>query len=116
MHRIYEGLGVSQDLTFCELNPDGYDHIIIGDKRVDFPKGKENLIEWLKSHFPHEAKGIDSYFANLTNMIASLSRIGKLTTFKCGDTKTAKNAKPLYFLCASLCALRLVFYTFCVLR
>ncbi|MBK7452564.1 MAG: NAD(P)/FAD-dependent oxidoreductase [Anaerolineales bacterium] len=79
LRRIYDGLGVSQDLTFCELNPDGYDHIIIGDKRVDFPKGKENLIERLKSHFPHQAKGIDSYFADLTNMMESLSNIGKLS-------------------------------------
>jgi all-trans-retinol 13,14-reductase len=69
LRRIYDGLGVSQDLTFCELNPDGYDHIIIGDKRVDFSKGKENLIGRLKSHFPHETEGIDSYFADLTDMM-----------------------------------------------
>jgi len=78
LRRIYEGLGVSQDLTFCELNPDGYDHIVIADRRVDFPKGKENLIERLKSHFPHEAKGIDGYFTDLTNMVESLSRIGDM--------------------------------------
>ena len=29
LRRVYEGLGVSQDLEFCELNPDGYDHIYI---------------------------------------------------------------------------------------
>jgi phytoene dehydrogenase-like protein len=75
---IYEGLGVSADLTFCELNPDGYDHIIIGDRRVNFPKGKENLIARLKSHFPQEAEGIDGYFADLIDMIRSLSRIGDL--------------------------------------
>ncbi len=79
LRSIYEGLGVAGDLTFCELNPDGYDHIIVGDKRVDFPKGKENLIERLKSQFSHEAKGIDSYFADLTNMMESLSNIGKLS-------------------------------------
>ena len=78
LRRIYDGLGVSQDLTFVELNPDGYDHIFIGEKRIDFPKGKENLIERLKSHFPQEAKGIDSYFADLTNMVESLSHIGNL--------------------------------------
>jgi all-trans-retinol 13,14-reductase len=78
LRRIYEGLGVSQDLTFCELNPDGYDHIIIGDRRVDFPKGKRNLIERLISHFPHERKGIEGYFTDLTKMIESLSRIGDL--------------------------------------
>ncbi len=79
LRRIYDGLGVSGDLTFCELNPDGYDHIFIGDKRVDFPKGKENLIERLKSHFPHEAKGIDSYFADLIGMTEGLRNIGKLS-------------------------------------
>src|SRR5512135_3286477 len=79
LRNIYEGLGVSQDLTFCELNPDGYDHIIIGDRRVDFPKGKANLIERLKGHFPQEAAGIDSYFATLTNLIESLSRVSDLS-------------------------------------
>ena len=78
LRRIYDGLGVSQDLTFVELNPDGYDHIFIGEKCIDFPKGKENLIERLKSNFPHEAKGIDFYFADMTNMVESLSRIGNL--------------------------------------
>ena len=27
MRRIYEGLGVSRDLAFCELNPNGFDHV-----------------------------------------------------------------------------------------
>jgi all-trans-retinol 13,14-reductase len=79
LRRIYDGLGVSQDLTFVELNPDGYDHIFIGEQRVDFPKGKDNLIERLKSQFPHEAQGIDAYFATMTNMIGSLSRVGNLS-------------------------------------
>ncbi len=78
LRRIYDGLDVSQDLAFVELNPDGYDHIVVGDKQVDFPKGKENLIERLKGHFPHEAKGIDSYFADLTGMTNGLRNIGKL--------------------------------------
>src|SRR5512147_1406529 len=78
LRNIYDGLGVSQDLTFVELNPDGYDHIVIGEQKFDFPKGRENLIERLKSHFPHEAKGIDSYFAELTDMIETLGNIGRL--------------------------------------
>ena len=28
MRAVYEGLGVSKDLSFCELNPDGFDHVI----------------------------------------------------------------------------------------
>jgi len=77
LRRIYDGLGVSQDLAFVELNPNGYDHIVIGNKQIDFPKGKENLIERLKGHFPHEAQGIDGYFADLTAMIDGLRNIGR---------------------------------------
>jgi all-trans-retinol 13,14-reductase len=78
LRRIYDGLGVSQDLTFVELNPDGYDHIFIGDRKIDFPRGKENLIDRLKSHFPHEAQGIDAYFADLTAMMDGLRSLGNL--------------------------------------
>ena len=78
LRRIYDGLGVSQDLTFIELNPDGYDHIFIGDRKIDFPKGRENLIERLKSQFPHEAKGIDAYFADLSAMIEGVRHLGNL--------------------------------------
>ncbi len=62
LRRIYQGLGVSKDLSFVELNPEGYDHIFIGEERFDFPKGREALIDMLKSRFPHEAEGIDRYF------------------------------------------------------
>ncbi len=78
MRRIYEGLGVSQDLAFCELNPDGYDHIFIGEKRFDLPKGKENLAARLKEYFPHEAAGIDGYLSTVSNMVESLNALGRV--------------------------------------
>src|SRR5205085_6024435 len=30
MRAIYEGLGLSGDLVFCELNPDGFDRVRVG--------------------------------------------------------------------------------------
>ena len=78
LRRIYDGLGVSQDLTFVELNPDGYDHIFIGERKFDFPRGRENLIERLKSHFPQEAKGIDAYFADLESITEGLKHLAAL--------------------------------------
>ncbi|HNC09708.1 MAG TPA: NAD(P)/FAD-dependent oxidoreductase, partial [Anaerolineales bacterium] len=80
LRRIYDGLGVSQDLSFVELNPNGYDHIVVGDKQIDFPKGRENLIERLKEHFPHEASGIDSYFDDMKAMVEGLRNIGNLSS------------------------------------
>jgi len=78
LRQIYEGLGVSGDMAFCELNPDGYDHIVIGDEQFDFPKGRKNLISRLKTRFPHEAKGIDDYFATLEKMNTGLRNLGRI--------------------------------------
>ncbi len=78
LRAIYEGLGVSEDLEFCELNPDGFDHIFIGDERFDLPKGKEALATYLKSRFPGEAKGIDGYIDTVASMMGGLSKVGKI--------------------------------------
>jgi phytoene dehydrogenase-like protein len=63
LRRIYEGLGVANDLVFLELDPDGYDRVFVGDDRFDIPKGLEAFRERLKQRFPSEAHGIDRYFA-----------------------------------------------------
>jgi phytoene dehydrogenase-like protein len=79
LRRIYEGLGVSQDLEFCELNPNGYDHIFIGSERFDFPKGKANLAAYLKDRFPKEQIGIDGYLTAVSDLMEGaglLSRAG----------------------------------------
>ncbi|MBC8330504.1 MAG: NAD(P)/FAD-dependent oxidoreductase [Anaerolineae bacterium] len=78
LRRTYEGLGVSGDLEFCELNPDGYDHVFIGDEQFDFPKGRENLIARLKDRFPHESAGIESYFDTLIGLMENLSQMGRV--------------------------------------
>lgn len=77
LRRVYEGLGVSQDLEFCELNPDGYDHIYIGQERFDFPKGKANLAARLKERFPREAAGIDGYLNTVVDLMESASVLGR---------------------------------------
>jgi phytoene dehydrogenase-like protein len=81
LRRIYEGLGISQDLAFCEINPDGYDHVLIGpsgEERFDYPKGKERLIERLKQRFPHEQAGIDHYFEAIERLTSGLSRMTRM--------------------------------------
>lgn len=66
MREIYEGLDLSQHLTWLELNPDGYDHVQIGqDFRFDIPKGYDNAVERLIERWPAEAKGIRAYMHTL---------------------------------------------------
>ncbi|MCB9683193.1 MAG: NAD(P)/FAD-dependent oxidoreductase [Alphaproteobacteria bacterium] len=59
--QILEGLGVGPELTFCEINPDGFDHVWIGDQRFDLPKGKDVLAARLADRFPADARGIRAY-------------------------------------------------------
>jgi len=79
MRQIYEGLGVSGDLAFCELNPDGYDHIVIGDETFNFPKGRQNLISRLKARFPNETNGIDGYFNALEDIRVGIQNLGRVS-------------------------------------
>jgi phytoene dehydrogenase-like protein len=72
MRAIYEGLGVSKDLIFCEINPDGYDHVIVGKERFDIPKGREHFANRLKSRFPHEQKGIEGYLDFVEQIVGQL--------------------------------------------
>jgi phytoene dehydrogenase-like protein len=72
LRRIYEGLGVSGALVFHELNPDGYDHVIVGHERFDIPKGRDRFAERLKARFPASADGIDRYFDLVGRMIDEL--------------------------------------------
>jgi all-trans-retinol 13,14-reductase len=80
LRRTYEGLGVSRDMAFCELNPDGYDHIVIGKDQFDFPKGRQNLISRLQERFPHEAKGIAGYFDTLERINTGLNYLGEVSS------------------------------------
>ena len=63
LRQIYEGLGVTNDLTFLEINPDGYDHLLIGDEQFDIPKGEEAYLTRLKARFQKEANNLDRLFA-----------------------------------------------------
>lgn len=66
---LYRGLGVSGDLPFVELNPDGFDHVLVGKDKFDIPKGVETYKDRLKARFPDEVQGIDSLFETIRKLI-----------------------------------------------
>jgi phytoene dehydrogenase-like protein len=68
LRRIYEGLGIANELVFLELDPDGYDRVFVGDQRFDIPKGRLHFAERLKQRFPSEAAGIDGYMRLVKRM------------------------------------------------
>jgi all-trans-retinol 13,14-reductase len=75
LRKIYEGLGIAGDLVFLELNPDGYDHILIeGETRFDIPAGEMRYKDRLLQRFPHESTGIEAYFRLMDRL--DLGRLG----------------------------------------
>ena len=74
VRRLYEGLGIGADLEFCELNPDGFDHVLICGTRIDQPKGLHRWLERLCARFPHERQGIHRYFATVTRIATDLKK------------------------------------------
>lgn len=82
IREIFEGLGLGGDLTFCELNPEGYEHVYLNGSRYDIPKGREALKEYLTKHFPHEKKGIARLLKKtekIAKEIGSMLDMDKLT-------------------------------------
>src|SRR5207302_1556229 len=79
MRGIYQGLGVSRDLQFCELNPDGYDRVRIGPSgqefRFDIPKGREEWARRLEERFPRERKGIRGYLDTVARLADELNAL-----------------------------------------
>ena len=79
LRAIYEGLGVSEDLVFCELNPDGYDHVVVGPPgsafRFDYCKGKDALRQRLQDRFPKEHEGIHEYLDTCSRISGELDAL-----------------------------------------
>ena len=82
MRKIYQGLGLGADLTFCELDPDGFDRVHVAGERLDFPKGRENLVRRLQDRFPTERAGIQRYFDIVQSVSDDLDGMLNLTSLR----------------------------------
>lgn len=71
VRRFYEGLGVSADLVFCELNPEGFDRVIVGDRDYRHVAGFARDVEQLASAFSADAAGIRGYHDELIRIAAA---------------------------------------------
>ncbi|HJM68013.1 MAG TPA: NAD(P)/FAD-dependent oxidoreductase [Candidatus Thalassarchaeaceae archaeon] len=75
---LFEGLGVGGDLEFCELNPDGYDHIVFQDEVFDIPRGRDKFIQRLIDRFPEEKRGIERYFDLMVKVDRGIAKASSL--------------------------------------
>lgn len=62
---MLKGLGVSGDLELCQINPEGYDHLLVQDQRVDVPEGRDGYMQLLQERFPRHRRGLKKYFRRM---------------------------------------------------
>jgi phytoene dehydrogenase-like protein len=81
LRRLYEGLEVSDDLEFCEMSPDGFDHLLIEGERFDVPRGFARYFARLCARFPHEREGLDRYFSTVRRVNEDVCRADRMLSF-----------------------------------
>jgi all-trans-retinol 13,14-reductase len=90
LRQIYEGLGLGPDLSFGELNPDGYDHVLLSpegmrgrpEDRFDIPAGRARFEERLCERFPAERDGIRAYLDATQRLSDELGDLVNLKSVK----------------------------------
>jgi phytoene dehydrogenase-like protein len=75
LRKLFEGLGLGGDLVFCELNPDGFDRLIVGGDRFDMPKGRDAQLKRFQERFPGERRALQRYFDELVQLNDDLERV-----------------------------------------
>lgn len=60
--KIYEGLGVADDLQFFELDSNAFEQCTVEGRRFDYCRDVNNLSERFQQRFPADAKGLKDYF------------------------------------------------------
>lgn len=79
LHRHFERLGLLDELTFRELDPDGFDRYVFPDYEVSMCKGIDAYRDRLTRDFPHEAVGLRRFFElvrEIAQTLGALSKIG----------------------------------------
>jgi phytoene dehydrogenase-like protein len=81
LRRLYEGLGLSDDLEVCEMNPEAFDHFLIDGERFDVPKGFARYFARLCARFPREREGLHRYFTVMREVNEAVTRCDELLSF-----------------------------------
>ena len=75
MHALLEDLDLVERVPFIELDPDGYDHIVIAGDRYRIPSGWETYRDRLVGLFPDEARALHRYFDIVGGLASELSKL-----------------------------------------
>ena len=68
--RYLRALGVREQLTAHALDPDGFDVVDYGSGSIAIPAGHARVVDRLSARFPHQARAVASFIAELQAEVA----------------------------------------------
>jgi len=80
-NELYKALGIANDLVFFRMNPNAYEHCLIGKEKIDMPAGLDALCESLSQRFPAERKNIKKYLTLVEKVSQQVQLIPKMSGF-----------------------------------
>ncbi len=76
IHDILVRLGLAHRIAFERLDPEGFDHVVVGGSRFRIPSGLSKFRERLIHYHPHAAEPIRKYFAVIGAIGDELDQLG----------------------------------------
>jgi all-trans-retinol 13,14-reductase len=77
VHELLRRTGLDADVRFHRLDPEGFDHVVVGGERYRIPNGLEKFRDRLLRAFPRDAKPIRGYFDTVIAIGRELDRLPK---------------------------------------
>lgn len=79
--RLYEGLGVADDLQFFEINPDAFEQCRVGEHRFNYCRNVERLSDRFQRAYPADAQAIGEYLELVNNAFNQIPLMTEVETF-----------------------------------
>lgn len=82
VHRVLQKLGLEKRVTFEQLDPDGFDHMVIPGHRLRIPASSDELLARLASMFPAHRRAIGRFLATVDKVAIGLDSLASRPGFK----------------------------------
>lgn len=76
IHRLLDRLGLAARVPFVRLDPEGFDHVVVGTERVRIPNGLGKFRDRLIARHPEAREPLLEYFRVITTIGDELSTLG----------------------------------------
>ena len=75
VYEVYDRLGLSEQVKFNRLDPEGFDHVVVGNERVAIPNGLAKYRNQLIHRFPEAERALRRFFSVIIGMAEEIDAL-----------------------------------------